>query len=407
MAPKHTTVVPPLPPAGLQDQDTNDTDYFDPEVLQLPAFVSYRDSGDLEALNDATLNDWTWYIYRIRTADEMAREHTKHQRVFVTKLVGPLDVTEVQRICGGGVFEIRGFLKNRLLTARRHEIAGPVMHYGPAPAGPARQVNGSAPVLEAAPPPSDTRRLFRMIRRQNQALRAELAELRRAPAPAAPAPGPTITELFALADKIHERANPQPASGVVNEVIGSFRAGFELSKELKGEPERSTTEMMLDKGLPVLERLLGGFLAARTAPRRPGPPPPPRSSATVVNDPPAAAPPPPPAPPAPDAPGGNPDEGSHRWATAIEALARQVSTGGDPIDFAATLEAILTPEDIDLIRRSPADAVLAQLRRLAGGEFPVLTTEGAAAFVREVVAELKREPDGDEPDGGLEGVAGA
>ncbi len=405
------TRIPPLPPPGSplepQQPAESDAEAFDflDDPLDLPALNLYRESGDLQALNDASLNDWSWMVYRLRTPDEMVRDRSKHQRIFVTKLVGPLDVMELQRAVGGGVFEIRGFFNNRIQTCQRHELAGPIRTF--APAAPVTESNGVH--MRASAPPDGTRMLRRMIRRQNRQLRQlgeTVSALRAAPVPAPAPQSLDVLQVFELADRIHARSNPHPEANVLDQMVSAFKSGMEVKREVDGEPARTLTDTLVDKGIPALERLLGTLLMTRRGapPRPPGPAAHPPSSATVVDNPatqdvaPAATPGVPPA--EPPAGGDDADAGGHRWATAIEALARAVSEGQDPRDFSITLEAILQPQEIGILRLSPADQVTAMLRSRAGGHLPVLNSEATAVFVREVVTELNRPADEDDDDEG-------
>ena len=406
---RRTIVVPTIDtnaPLENPADETGDVEIFDgPEV---PGLSLYRESGDMAALSDAGFGDWEWWVYRIRSTAEMQELRTKEVRVLVLKLTGPLDVVELMRACGGGVFEIRGFFDHIMRTRIRREFAGPIKTYGTEPVqNQSVTPNGAAAVASA--PSSEATELRRMIRRQNRQLHdlATLVQARLAspaPAPAPVTPGPSITELFDLADRIHARANPAPEANVLGEVVNAFRSGMELRKEIEGEPEKSATEMMLDKGLPMVERLFGTFLAGRRAPgQRPAPAPRTASSAQVVDTaPPTIAPPTP--PPAPPSPG---DPGEHRWTTAVEAMARAVSEGEDAHDFAITLEAILQPAEIGLVRMASVDQVVTTLRQRAGGAFPVLNTDRAAAYIAQVKAALDDDGDDDDDDDSEGGLAGA
>lgn len=400
------TVVPPLPPpsaAAIEDPaaDSADAGDMDFELNHVgedaPELNMYRDSGDLLALSNPDFQDWSWMIYRLRSSEEMIRERTKVQRIVITKLVGPLDINELQRVAGGGVFEIRGFRGGRQAITIRQELAGPIRTYAPAPspavgsAAPGSSENGGASSS------ASERRILRMLREQNANMAALISELRRSPAPtpaSATAPVTSITEIFELADRLHQRTNPSPEGNVLGEVVGAFKQGFQLRTEIEGGPEKSTTEVMLEKGLPMIERLLGNFLTSRApAPRRPAPP---ASSASVVEHA-SATPPAPPAsapPPSPPTPG---DDGAHRWATAVESLARAIEDEDDPRDFSITLSAILRANELALIQGAPPAIVTAQLRQRAGGEFPVLLEDRTEAFIAQVVHALNH-PDEDDDD---------
>lgn len=380
--------------------ETGDVEIFDgPDI---PGLSLYRESGDMAALSDANFGDWEWWVYRIRSTAEMQELRTKEARVLVLKLTGPLDVVELMRACGGGVFEIRGFFNHIMRTRIRREFAGPIKTYGTEPV----QTQSVTAKVNAAPAPaapnSEMAMMRRMIRRQNRVLEGltGLVQSRLAtPAPAVVDPMAQLTAVLEIADRIHDKTNPKPEANVLGEVVNAFRSGMELRKEIDGEPEKSPTELVIDKGLPMVERLLGTFLANRRAPARPVPPAPPHppSGAQVVD-----SPPPPSSPPKPAA---AVESGEHRWTTAIEAMARAMSEGEDAGEFAITLEAILQPAEIWLVRNASTEQVVATLRERAGGAFPVFGTDAAAAYIAAVKAALEDDSDDDGGDDGS-GVPG-
>lgn len=370
--------------------ETGDVEIFDgPDI---PGLSLYRESGDMAALSDANFGDWEWWVYRIRSTAEMQELRTKEVRVLVLKLTGPLDVVELMRACGGGVFEIRGFFDHIMRTRIRREFAGPIKTYGTEPVQIQSVTARSNQAPAPAAPNSELAMMRRMIRRQNRVLEGltGLVQSRLAsPAPAVVDPMAQLTAVLEIADRIHDKTNPKPEANVLGEVVSAFRSGMELRKEIDGEPEKSATELVIDKGLPMVERLLGTFLANRRAPARPAPPHPP-SGAQVVD-----TPSPPSSPPRPPA---AVDAGEHRWTTAIEAMARAMSEGEDAGEFAITLEAILQPAEIALVRMASTEQVVATLRERAGGAFPVFGTDAAAAYIAAVKAALEDDSDDDGGD---------
>lgn len=378
------------PPGGSPDENASDdggTFEFLPN-FEHEGLDRFRDSGDMAALHDASFNDWEWVIYRLRSPREMTDLQTRIQRVLIAKITGPLDVTHVQSLCGGGVFEFRGFLQNILRTRFTQELAGPPKHYAalaPTIATPASMASTPAPVAVVSDPERRMLRLIRMQRRQIAELAASVQQLAARPATPAPSAGMDLAALIEVADRLNARANPHPEANVLNQVVDAFQKGMDMRAALEGQPESSTVDKLIDKGMPAVERLLGTLLAPRMRPRAaaaPAPVPPP-SSAVVVEtapEPPAAT-----APAAAEA-----DDGRHRWATAIEALARAIAENDDPADFAVTLEAVLQPQEVEILVGSPDEATVAQVRANAGGAFPALNTDAGAAFIAAVLAELRK-----------------
>lgn len=126
----------PVPPEGFAVEP--------PPAPAAPQPIELEEVGDLEQLADAAYQDWSWYVYRFRSSrefQEVLRSNPKaRQRVLATKIQGPLDVMELRESCGGGVYEIWGFLNKQLKIKQTHEIEGPPRSYAepaPEPAPPA------------------------------------------------------------------------------------------------------------------------------------------------------------------------------------------------------------------------------------------------------------------------------
>lgn len=383
----------PAPPPPTDDTERDDVElYGDGEPF--PQLNLYRETGDAAILADPAFNGWTWTVYRLRTSEEMARERTRMQRVWMTRVSGPLDVAELQASLGGGTFEIRGMFDGTMRARFMVEIHGvrkaAVPHVPPTllptdtPLPPA-----SAP---ASPPPDDRiARLLELVvqgQQQTAALIAALGNTRQQADPNAL----TVKDVFEIAERMRERG---PDQTVLGEIVSAFKNGMELRAQVEGGPERSTTEILVDKIMPAVERVATAMISRPApAPRRPAAGPRaavsvPASSATVVENPtpPPLAPDPPPA--AADEPG---EAGNHRMATAIEALARAIERGDEPGEFAITLEAILADDELDTLRSMPDEQVVTVLRQSAGGELPALKDEAAAAFIAATLAELRSEP---------------
>lgn len=383
-------VPPPSPPAGGANEDEDEDEGNEIQFLEgfeHEGLRRFKEAGDMAALHDTSFNDWEWVIYQVRSHKEMAELQTRQRLVLITKMVGPLDIAQLQSVCGGGVFEIRGFFQKVLRTRFTQELAGAPKDWN---AKPAQRPAAITPALASADGGELSPTVIRLFRRQQRQL-AELTTLvgtlARTPAPAQ-STTLGLAEILQVADRLNERANPRPEANVLNQVVDAFQKGMEVRKEIEGGPERSTTEIIVDKAMPVAERLLGMILSARAGarpkPRPPATAPPPASGsrAEVVESPPGAE----PVAAAPADPGADP--GAHRWATAMEALARAVAANDDPHEFAVTLEAIMLPEEIGALTNSTADEVTALLRANAGGHLPILNTEAGGAYIAAVHREL-------------------
>lgn len=390
-------IVPPIPPgapppdpppAEILPADGHGFDESHPLML-------YQQDSDLAHLEDVRFNDWTWKVWRLRTADEMIRERTKVARTWVVALTGPLDVADLQRAAGGGLFELWGYYAGALRARLRIEIEGPRRVYDQAAAAPP-PASALAPTI--TPANDRDMRLMRALRRQQRQIDQLTASLQRPPAaaPTAPPPSMGVDQILDLADRLASRRAPAFDGGVLQEMVGSFKLGMEAARDSAPAEPKSTTEIVIDKLLPLAERLAASIVARGPAPRR-APPVAGPAAAPVMPAAPLAEVVDPAAPAAPAA-----DGSSTRWSVAVEALAEAIEIGDDPAAFADALERMLPQRDVDMLRVLEADTVLEQLRAAAAGRFQVLATPAAELFVRQVHAELRREPDEGDGEGGGE-----
>lgn len=396
---------PPGDPPPAPDGPLDEGEFEIIGDFQHPGLELYRDSGDVAALADATFNDWSWIIYRLRSADEMVRDRNTRQRVLVTKMNGPLDILQVQAVCGGGVFEIRGFTGGRLRTRITQEIAGPHKDYNAAAMPAAPMLPPTDARVDSGPSRSE-RLMLRALRHQG-ALLEQLATRAAVPPPApAPAPGGiTLETVIALADRLAQRQNPAPEATTLGHVVDAFKEGMHLSRELGGGPEKSTTEILIEKAMGPLERILGAMLTARPVMRRPGARPP-----GVAVPPGGAGPVPPPAAAEPSsatviepetAGDSDPDMDALRMRSAVDALARAITDGREPEAFAESLEDLLSPQQIGLVRFTPDEQAIGVIVQAAGGKYPVLETDAGRAYLAAVLTAIKH-PEADEDEGGDE-----
>ncbi len=381
------TPVPPGSeiPAGADggglELEPEDSESYDDAVAGEPddlisfgvqALRAANETGDMTVLSDARFADWSWHIFRLRSADEPAnRESGGSPRIWCDKQVGPLDLSLIKSRHGGGVFEIwckdpRGVLRRKF----RQEIAGPRMRYTtvePAPSSPPPVSTSNDPVI-------------RLLERQGQILEQLVRE--RAPRVKEQSP----LEVLDIAARIASMSNPGPQQSATD-LLAVLKEGMALQAQVAGGGDSSSTaEKLLEKSLPVIERVLAQLLAPRRqAAGRPQPRPNPpatavpvtESSATVVEEP---------------QPIEEPVQENHRMVTAVEACARSLAQGQPPEDFAVTLENILNEQELGLVRMATPAMLLEQMRANAGGKFPILEHENAEGFIAGVLAELNRPP---------------
>jgi hypothetical protein len=346
---------------------------FDP-AFEHQGLNLYRETGDMGALEDVSFQDWTWQVYRMRGPEEMIQNRVKSARVWMTKVTGPVDLSQIQRHLGGGDFEFWGYFGGHLRTRIRHEIDGPRKTYDGVTT---RAEVTPAPAAAVATTTDD--RILRLLEGQQRTLDAIAVNLAR---PATNRDSLSVTDVFSIADRISQRT-ASPENGL-STVVEAFKEGMALRANVEGGPEKSTTEVVIEKLSPLLERVLGAMLANR----RPAPAPrpaapagtvvPAASRAEVLDD--AGDP----------APAADASEDGYRWRAAIEAMANAIAEGEDPADFAVTLERILNAQELGMLRLGSAEMVTETVRKNAGSRFEILNTDAAAAFVAAVLEELKR-----------------
>jgi len=346
----------------------------DPTSAPLAELDEAPEIGDIQQLADPSYQDWSWWVYRIRNAAEMAADPKRRQRVIVTKVTGPLDVMEIKNQFGGGVYEFWGYYNGRMQMHPRYELEGPPKTYH-ATATPA-----------TVPAPSSngdkvSEQLLLLLQRQQEQLNRLEARLNAAPAPAQ---GLTVVDILKLAPLI--RGEQSSTGGdVMKEIVGAFKSGIELRGSVEGGAEKSTTEILVEKLAPSLERIATAFVNRRPGPRSAAPPrrsvPP--SEATVIEGSPEAEP--------------AAAEPNYRIMAAVDALARAIGDEADPAAFAVSLEDILNPLEFSWVRSKNTDELMAELADTTA-RYPVFRTEPARMFLDAMLAEL-RNPTGDDEAG--------
>lgn len=367
MAPrKRGTQVDPPPPGPEGDVFEDDMDEEeDAERARL---------GDLVSLADASFADYTWHVYRHRSAEEMARTRARQQSVFATTFTGPVDLAQLRATVGGGVFTLWGYLGGKLARKIRFEMEGPPIYYAP-PAAATTPPPAASPL--ATIPNGTDPVLLGLLSAQQKTLDAIAAAVTRPQQPA----GFTFREALAFAQAMG-RGGGGGGGVEMKDLVALFEKGIEIGGAAVGGNEKSTLETVLEKGIPALERIAVA-MSRRQPPRPPQPRPKPASGAVVVED-------PTPNPAAPEAePVLTPEqrEEAVRWNAAVAALARAIESGADPDDFGNTLEDLLLPVEVDMMLAGGTAAVMEQLRKGAD-RYPILDTPGAESFVDRVLTSL-------------------
>lgn len=361
-------VVPEVPPSAPADDREPDDDR-EPENDLLP------DPGDVSQLADPAYREWVWWIYRMRAPAEMERGPGRpRQRVMVDKVSGPLDVLDVRKRFGGGVYEFWGYFDGRLRMRCTHELEGPRVNYdAPAPpaVAPANATPGVAPEVLA------------ILSQQGETLKRLEQVISQRPA----AQGMTMRDVLQLLPLIqHPPAERQDTSSLFAEMVSAFKTGVELRGTVEGQPEKNVTEVLIEKLVPAAERIVTA-LATRRAAQRPRATPagpagaaaPPRSpsEATVIEDPPGGS--------------GHGVEENHRIMAAIDALASAIAEQDEPGEFAIMLERLLNPLEVAWITSKSTDELMGELVPVT--RHPIFQTEGARVFVDAMLAELKSPTD--------------
>jgi len=359
---------------SLEPQPENSS-FQEPETLPVSdnSAGPEPDAGDVGELADSRYTEYSWFIYRLRTPEEINRLPQAGPRSLVTKRVGPVDILELQREFGGGIYEFWAYFDQgdgagkRLRFRRVYAVEGPRKE--PGQSGTAAPAAGAGPAAGADP---QLAALLAAINRTLERLEARA----NAPSTTAPATQPfPFKELLELSKLINERATPALAGASVTEMMALVSQGIELGKATVPGTEQSTVAVVLDKLAPSLERLAANLLTRRAPalPRRPlgGPVP---SSAQVVNE-------PEPAPPSDD---------ETRMSAAIDALARAVVEQTPAEDFAFVLEHSLSREQVAMLRLGTVEQIMGQLEAAgATVKYPILATEAAPPYLDSVLSYLR------------------
>lgn len=335
------------------------------------------DLGDLFALSDESYRDVVWYVWRRRIAGEVVdRRSNPNAPIYVAKVVGPIDLDDLAKLIGGGSFRLCGFRAGRKIIERPIEVDGPKKSHaidlaaGPAPA--------------AATPPADVAQVVaaaveRVLERIEQRMSANTPPNNNG--------GMTFKDAIEMAKLMRGEPQGSPDAALVQSYVGILKEGIALGTQ-RENPTGTDWGAVVEKSLPLLEKMIGGILTRRPVPvRRAAPPAPgqrPPSHAEVVQD--------QPQPPADESVGE-----SVRMSAVVDSLARAVEAMGteneiEPADFAVTVETILDPGELSMLRLTTTDGLMAELARVSE-RFPSLVTPQARVFVDAVLTALRTPPD--------------
>lgn len=355
------------------DPQMEHSSMIEPEAYQPPDSPppAEPELGDVGELADSRYTDYSWIIYRMRTPEEINRMPQAGPRSLVARRVGAIDITEIQREFGGGIFEFWAFLDlgdgsgKRLRFKRVFSIEQPRKDPAPVPAA-------ALPTPAAGMDPQ-VMAILVAINRTLERLDARATQ---------PAAAPTVQafpfqELVQLTKLLADRSTPALAGASITEMMALVTQGIELGKSTQPGAEQSTVSVVLEKIAPSLERLAATLLSRRPAPpparRSPGGPV--ASTAQVVNEP--ELPPP-------------PSDDETRMSAAIDALARAVIEQTPAEDFAFVLEHSLSREQVAMLRLGSTEQIIGQLTESGVMlKYPILATEAAAPYLDAVLTELR------------------
>jgi len=329
------------------------------------------DPGDVSALADPSYREWVWWIYRMRAPAEMDRGPGRpRQRVMVDKVNGPLDVLDVRKRFGGGVYEFWGYFDGRLRMRCTHELEGPRVNYEAAAAATAAAPANATPSV----PPE----IVAILAQQGETLKRLEQAITQRPAQN----GMTMRDVLELLPLIQpQQPERQDTSSLFAEMVSAFKTGVELRGTVEGQPEKNLTEVLLEKLVPAAERIVTTIATRRVAarpraaaagPAGDGVPTRSGSEASVIDDPPAGS--------------GHAEE-NHRIMAAIDALARAIGEQDEPGEFAIALERLLAPFELAWIAGKSTDELMAELVPVT--RHPIFQSEGARVFVDAMLTELK------------------
>jgi hypothetical protein len=392
---------------------------YEPEDIELEEEES-KALGDLADLDSQKFSDYEWNIYRLRTAEDMAKSGTRSPRVWIAKRVGPVNLNEIQADYGGGWFEFWGRLNGVTKFKFRREIDGDPKVFKPDASGktsllaPNGDASSSVSVEEAV------RRAVARERRRAQVelerhqrseeqkrLEAQIAELKQLVSQAAsrPAVEQKPERLKDLAETMVMLRSLAPEGSAMNplELLQTARQWMEQGILLGEKREPGTSEGgdgWNAERITAIAQAVAQVLSRFTPPRRE----PPRGAqatqqpATAPNaDVPLAD----VVPPAAQATQATSDP-HYRWKSAIETVARNMVRGRGPDDTAASIEDTLNEEELknlkgeqgpDGVWHPTVPEALDWLEGQGIGPFPQLRSPGGLVYTESVLTELRRPED--------------
>jgi hypothetical protein len=82
-------------------------------------------------------------------------------------------------------------------------------------------------------------------------------------------------------------------------------------------------------------------------------------------------------------------ESEARILTMVSSMARAVTQEADPIDFADTVERILSAEELFWLKSTTPEKLQEEIRARIGERYPVLATPNARQYLEALLSELR------------------
>lgn len=373
--PRHSERPPAMPP-GRDPVDESTLPIMSEQAAAELESLNAELFGDADTLTDDRIVGFTWQIWRLPPAGTPLPQGVKPgQGEFMCKVAGPLDLERIRSLVGGGVYRVIGSGRDADGMAKRFvqtfQIAG-TPKSPPAPES-LTPTTGVVTPNAAAPASSLEAKLDRLIELQLAGARAPQGD-----------PMDRAIDLVVKLSAITNRGGGQQSEAVLAGMIGMLQKGIELGT-VREPSEGSEWVEALKAVAPTLNDTLKAVFAPRPVVARPAPRPPRPAEATVVD--PAAA--------------GAPavDDNALRMGMIVDTLARAMARGRDPEDLAASLEDLLTDDEMGLLRMSTVDYLEGQLTPHRE-RFPIFATPGARGYLERLLAAITHQDADDDGEAG-------
>lgn len=413
---------------GMLPVDDEVMDGLTPEEEQA---LRQAEIGTLFRFQGPAFESVQWTFKRHRTSLEMARDPSGQKMdLLPVTMTGPLNPADVVALIGGGTFNALGYVPRagggvKIGYNETFAIAAPRKNFDVADekASPPTKPDGTQSTPPVDPRVLELERMNRALMRKMvrerrereqeqreerllEQMRAMIAPLQeRLQSPVRQEKPTAIGEMLTVIEGLHRIAglagNGSSTEKMMDMALNFFRQGVTIGegRELPPADGEAREPSWWGPAIDVIRQVLS------SRPGAPPPPPPPsghpRSSATVVEQPPppgtpgapSTTPPPAPNPPPPPA---APAEDLTRWRAVVDAAARAVESGEDPVDFAASVTHILDRDELSNLTGSQAEdgwhpnvEELLVYINIKLGSFPQLNSAGGRRFLDRVLDELR------------------